>query len=71
MFGNNLDTLESGAIAADVGADETDVGPIRAAGSALVAVEQEPYGPLPGVVVEAHFFDVALGESACGLVFVG
>lgn len=71
VFGDDLNAFESGTFAAGVASDVAYLGPVGAAGSALVAVEQEPYGPLPCVVVEAHFFDVALGKSACGLVSVG
>ena len=70
VLGDDLDALEGGAVAAGVGADEADVGPEGAAGAALVAVEDEPHGPLPGVVVEADFFDVSLGKGACGFVAV-
>ena len=71
VFGDDLDALEGGAVAACVGADEADVGPEGAAGAALVAVEDEPHGPLPGVVVEADFLDVTLGKGACGFVALG
>ena len=71
VLGDDLDTLEGGAFAAGVGADEADVGPEGAAGAALVAVEDEPHGPLPGVVVEADFLDVTLGKGACGFVALG
>ena len=71
VFGDDLDALEGGAVAAGVGADETDVGPVGAAGAALVAVKDEPHGPLPGVVIEADFFNVSLGKGACGFVALG
>lgn len=71
VLGDDLDALEGGAVAAGVGADEADVGPEGAAGAALVAVEDEPHGPLPGVVVEADFLDVTLGKGACGFVAGG
>ena len=71
VLGDDLDALEGGAVAAGVGADEADVGPEGAAGAALVAVEDEPHGPLPGVVIEADFFDVTLGKGACGFVAGG
>lgn len=71
VFGDDLDALEGGAVAAGVGSDEADVGPEGAAGAALVAVEYEPHGPLPGVVVEADFLDVSLGKGACGFVAGG
>ena len=70
VLGDDLDALEGGAVAAGVGADEADVGPEGAAGAALVAVEDEPHGPLPSIVVEADFFDVTLGKGACGFVSV-
>jgi hypothetical protein len=71
VLGDDLDALEGGAFAAGVGADEADVGPVWTAGAALVSVEDEPHGPLPGVVVEADFFDVSLGKGACGFVALG
>lgn len=71
VLGDDLDALEGGAVAAGVGADEADVGPEGAAGAALVAVEDEPHGPLPGVIIEADFLDVTLGKGACGLVAGG
>ena len=71
VLGDDLDAFEAVAVAAGVGADETDVGPEGAAGAALVAVEYEPHGPLPGVVIEADFFDVSLGKGACGFVALG
>ena len=71
VFGDDLDALEGGAFAAGVGAYEADVGPEGTAGAALVAVEDEPHGPLPGVVVEADFLDVTLGKGACGFVALG
>lgn len=66
-----MDAFEGGAFAAGVGADEADFGPEGAAGAALVAVEYEPHGPLPGVVVEADFFNVSLGKGSCGFVALG
>ena len=71
VFGDDLDALEGGAVAAGVGADEADVGPEWAAGAALVAVEDEPHSPLPGVIIEADFFDVTLGKGAGGFVAGG
>ena len=71
VLGDDLDALEGGTFAAGVGADEADVGPEGAAGAALVAVEDEPHGPLPGVVVEADFLDVTLGKGECGFVALG
>ena len=70
VLGDDLDAFEGGAVAAGVGANEADVGPEGAAGAALVAVEDEPHGPLPCVIIEADFLDVTLGKGACGFVAV-
>ena len=69
--GDDLDALEAGAFAAGVAADEALLRPVGAAGAALLAVEDEPHGPLPGLVFETHLLDVTLGEGAGGLVTLG